>query len=271
MDELNKNQLILLALLVSFVTSIATSIATASLLEQAPPKVTQTIHRVIERTVETVTPDNSNQPSVVTENTVIVREEDAITEAIAELSPSLIRLQLSAEDTQQFERRGENEIDVFRGIGAVTGNGGDALIVSKKVAQESFSTYQATLADGTVGTAVVESRDTKKGVTRLRLLMPSGISLPKPVTLGESTNIKLGQTLLGLGGEEKTVVSIGIVSDVNRDESDTVRTVDASFISDVDGMPIVNLFGEIVGFSDAAGSSSFFSSDYITATDSTDA
>lgn len=55
-QDLNKSQLILLALLISFVTSIASAIATVSLMEQVPPPVTQTINRVIQNTIEKVVP-----------------------------------------------------------------------------------------------------------------------------------------------------------------------------------------------------------------------
>ena len=91
MEELNKTQIVLLTLLVSFVTSIATGIATVSLMEQAPEDVTRIINRVVERTVETVTPIQG--ASVITkERTVVIREEDAITETIAGAGKSLTRL-----------------------------------------------------------------------------------------------------------------------------------------------------------------------------------
>lgn len=53
--ELDKKQLVLLTLLITFVVSIATGIVTVSLMNQAPKSVPQTINNVIQRTIEKVT------------------------------------------------------------------------------------------------------------------------------------------------------------------------------------------------------------------------
>jgi len=53
--ELNKKQLILLTLLITFVVSIATGIVTVTLMQQMPKAATQTINNVIQRTIEKVT------------------------------------------------------------------------------------------------------------------------------------------------------------------------------------------------------------------------
>jgi len=60
MEQLNNQQIVLLVLLVSFVTSIATGIVTVTLMQQVPSGITQTINRVVEKTVETVVPGETN-------------------------------------------------------------------------------------------------------------------------------------------------------------------------------------------------------------------
>lgn len=54
-NELNKKQLVLLTLLITFVVSIGTGIVTVSLMKQMPQTVPQTINNVIQRTIEKVT------------------------------------------------------------------------------------------------------------------------------------------------------------------------------------------------------------------------
>ena len=48
---MNKQQLVLLVLLVSFVTALVTGIVAVTLLNQAPQPITQTVQRVIEKTI----------------------------------------------------------------------------------------------------------------------------------------------------------------------------------------------------------------------------
>lgn len=54
--DLNKSQLILLAVLLSFITSIATGITTVTLMQQAPASVTIPVTRIVRETVEKVVP-----------------------------------------------------------------------------------------------------------------------------------------------------------------------------------------------------------------------
>ena len=85
LEDLNKNQIVLLALLVSFVSSVATGIITTSLLSEAPVNVTQTINRVVERTIETVTPSS---PKELTLNA----EDKALLAAVSKANDTVVRI-----------------------------------------------------------------------------------------------------------------------------------------------------------------------------------
>jgi hypothetical protein len=76
--DLNKPQLILLMVLLSFVTSIATGITTVTLMQQAPPSFTEPVNRVIRQTVENI---QQVEGKTITQ-TIIVKEEDLIVDAI---------------------------------------------------------------------------------------------------------------------------------------------------------------------------------------------
>lgn len=89
-EDLNKHQLLLLTILVSFVTSIATGIVTVSLLQQAPSGITTTINQVVERTVEKVVPGDSK--TVVKEVPVIVTEEALVVKAIEGSKNSVMKI-----------------------------------------------------------------------------------------------------------------------------------------------------------------------------------
>lgn len=84
-EDLSKSQLLMLMLLVNFVTSIATGVLTVSLLDQAPANVTQTVNRIVDRTIETIatsTPLASIVLPPVTK-TVIQNSDDLLPNVIA--------------------------------------------------------------------------------------------------------------------------------------------------------------------------------------------
>lgn len=82
--ELNKKQLILLTLLITFVVSIATGIVTVSLMNQAPKSVPQTINNVIQRTIEKV---STVETPTKTENSNSTKNTGTITDSGEVLVP----------------------------------------------------------------------------------------------------------------------------------------------------------------------------------------
>src|ERR1700690_1093758 len=154
-EQLSKSQIVLLTLLVSFVTSIPTGIVTVSLMDQAPPAIAQTVSRVIERTVQTVAPSGQAASSAVTqEKTVVVKESDLISQAVAAVSPSIVHLYTNDADAP-----------AFLGLGVVVNASGT--IATDIGALGDSENAVAQLADGTHVRASVASRDSTTGIALL--------------------------------------------------------------------------------------------------------
>ncbi|MBL7045196.1 MAG: serine protease [Parcubacteria group bacterium] len=266
-EKLTKMQIVLLTLLVSFVTSIATGIVTVTLMDQAPPAITQTLNRVVERTVERVVPDESNQgASVITkETTVIVKEEDLITDSIAKNSKSIVRIKSVAP---------EGAVGSLVGIGVIVSRSG--LVVTDSSVLKGESEYIVETAGGDVFNASVIASDEESTLPIFLSIDTEGEEeiIFSPVALSSASSFKLGQTVLSLTGEQQTDVAIGIISgliteDVVVDESiqteatDTpedeptqetikVLSVIKTSIDEkevITGSPLIDMFGEVIGIS----------------------
>jgi hypothetical protein len=269
-EGLTKSQIILLTLLVSFVTSIATGIVTVTLLEQAPTEVTQTINRVVERTVERVVPDLSKvQGAAVTtkEITVVVKEDDLITDSIEKNQGTLTRI-IGVPDADPLAA------PTLRGLGIIVDPSGIAALP------------RSILAPGVNYAAVNPSGDT----VTIKLLNPEGGSIaliqlskkgdaPTNFTAANipgNLTLKLGQSVIALSGDTRSKVSIGIISSLDEVSVSGGSTASSSIafintnVSESDtmpGSPLLNIFGETIGIrtgKPTGGGSSFIPSAAIT-------
>ena len=248
MQDLNKNQLILLTLLVSFVTSIGTGIITTSLLQDAPANVTQVINRVVERTIEQVTPEivktNTTKPKETQTTTVVVKEEDQVIDAISKNERSIVRIKdTSAIDSNQFY-----------GIGLLLTKEG--LVVSSNRASSNPlsaapATFTATLPDGTTYPMTKVGSSDEEGLTFFKITKDQKQSVSASPAIISTGNVQLGQSAIAIEGEEKNTVSIGrIVSvDQNSQNAKEIRVIrtDISGVGKVYGAPALNLSGEVIG------------------------
>ncbi len=255
-EDLNKTQIILLVLLVSFVTSIATGIVTVSLLAQAPPGVTQTVNRIVERTVETVVPRDTGPTQVTTkETTVVVKEDDLITDAIA----------------ASLTKTGR----VFSGLSTSTPIVGLAaqispttlITVASIVGKEHLVALGATLEVFTVshtfseiGIAVLSRKSTTTPLTT-------------PFRVADVSGIKLGQTVTALVSVASERVAIGAVAaryaftNVS-EETVSVRALDTTIAATFSpGAPLINIFGDLVGVETSVAQTSPGNSTFIAASD----
>ena len=236
-EHLNKSQLILLTLLITFVTSIATGIVTVSLMQQAPPVVAQTINRIVERTVEKVVPAKEGQvaSAVVTrETTTVIKETDEIPKAVATVSPSVVRLYADIVDGP------------FIGLGVVTSKEG-VLITDTSAIGES-GTVSVALQDGRRVSAFVVARDADVGVATLTSATSTekGPILWTPVMSGGIP--KLGTTVISIAGSKSLRVGSGIV---NATPSGTPQIIETGIASEyiLPGSPVFDTDGIVLGVS----------------------
>ncbi len=213
MEGLNKTQLILLALLVSFVTSIATGIVTVTLMDQAPAGVTQTINRIVERTVEKVVP-SGNQSSI---KTVVIKNEDFIVEAVKRNSGGVVKVSAFAQNDKGEVTKGE-----ALGIGFAVS--ADGLIVLDSGIVSDDTSYAVTLSDGKTLKANTVSQDEKNGLAFVKAVPANDKEAVKlsPVELSDLSGdsaLKLGQTVVALAGKDGSDVYSGIISGFRKSAS----------------------------------------------------
>lgn len=277
MDGLNKQQLILLALFCSFITSIATGIVTVTLLDQAPRAVTQTINRVVERTIETVVAGETKIVNTLQE----IPAEARIVEAVQNVSSAFVRIiatedvgnsavsvggvksTLAASSTlvlDQFAVIGK----IFRSFGAnsfeasgfLVSDSGTVVTTSSFVLRTPVI-YTIVMPGGGIVTAKLRTSDIARGVAIFDIADASDGEggAGTPVRFG-SAPATLGQTIITFGYDgEASTVSIGFISALktgNASSSPIVKTSIASAASSA-GAPIITTNGELVGMFDDRG------------------
>jgi len=237
-ERLNKSQIVLLTLLVSFVTSIATGIVTVSLMEQAPPVIPQTINRVVERTVERVVPHETQTATVITtEKTVVVKETELISQAVARARPSMIRLHAAG---------AEGKLGDFAARGFVIADG----YVVAALKAETGAVYLVPVGEKHVEAKVVKS-DAASNLALLTLAESESAHAPA-AAIGTGSVI-LGQTVIAITGSTGLKVMNGIVTGAEEAKTETGELVQTSFetnMSDstlVAGSPILNTDGAVIG------------------------
>lgn len=257
-EQLTKVQIVLLTLLVSFVTSIATGIVTITLLDQAPPAITQTINRVVERTVERVVPGETQKASVITkETTVVVNEEDLLTKAIEKNTARIGKIY-----------RITDEGSVFVGIGAIVSKSGIVAVATDRSITVDGAKYSVKFSDGRSIPAVILQRSVDKPTALLELIFTEEDgNVPAGVEYGDINSLKLGQSILTLSGVSQLNVATGIIASLNETSSEVTTVGDDGNMStttisilksintninqnDIEkGGPLMNLFGDVVGIS----------------------
>jgi len=212
LEKLNKTQIVLLVLLVSFVTSIATGIVTVTLMDQAPPAITHTINRVVEHTVEKVVPAKSQGAATV--KTVIVKEESLVADAIQKNSGNIAEIFILKVPTSATVKTDENKelsLGEFVALGFMISK--DGMIVADSALISNNGSYAVKTSDGVVRKVSLLTQDEEKGVALLAMYKDTEnmVEFSAP-PLADSDSVKLGQSVISINKNKELAVSTGIVS-----------------------------------------------------------
>ncbi len=178
--------------------------------------------------------------------------EEAITKVVEKVSPSVVGI-----TTVKI-------LDLFliplplKGVGSgfVVHEGGYIATSNHVVA--NVDRVKVVLRDGSLVDARIIGRDPRRDFALLKLVKDVGL---KPLKLGDSDKLKVGQIVLAIGNplglKGPPTVTMGVISALNRTIKsptvvlENVIQTDAAINPGNSGGPLVNLKGEVVGISTA--------------------
>ena len=234
MKELNKSQLILLAVLLSFVTSIATGITTVTLMQQAPASFTVPVNRIIKQTIEKI----EQVEGKTTIQTVIVKEEDLVVDAIAKNKSAVFNV---SKETLDLEGK-TVEVSAGRGFAVST----DGIIVVDGTLIPDKGVYYLKNDSGKFKADFVSTD--KAGFSFLKIGAPldekNKIAFTVPL-FGDLEKMKMGQKILVLGSSISSFIFEG-----NKNIYINVTKSNA-------GGLVLNLDGEALGIALGSDTTSF--------------
>ena len=168
--DLNKPQLIMLALLLSFVTSIATGITTVTLMQQAPASVTVPINRIVKETVEKIVPGSTAGSSFQG----LSDDQKKLLEELKAIKPLTVSLFLKGETADK---------DTLLGTGLFLGNN-KVVIASLINLPKEDENY---VVKSILGEQKVSKVTQDKDFTTIELVENTVPTSPTPVTATDTT------------------------------------------------------------------------------------
>ncbi len=284
MEELTKTQFIFLVLLVSFVTSLLTGIVTATLVNQAPPLMTQTISKVIEKMAPQLK-ENVAAP--------VLSQQDLVVKAVKDASSAVVSVVATKDmpiieqyfvnpfgqdpffqqmvppellpniQVPQYRQKGMENKQVAAGTGFFVSEDG-LIVTNKHVIEDASAEYWIITNNGKKAKAKVLATDPVQDIAILKIDGATSANY-NFIPLGNSDQLSVGQTVIAIGnalGEFQNTVSVGVISGLHRSVvasgsasgeeilQEVIQT-DAAINPGNSGGPLLDLNGQAVGINTA--------------------
>ncbi len=199
-----------------------------------------------------------------------VREE-AIINTVENVFPSVVSVIVTKDvpvyervydpfGSPEYKQKGTEEQEVGGGTGFIVSEAG-LLLTNKHVVSDTEANYTVLTNQEEEYEAQVLARDPIQDLAVLEIKTDKKL---KPVKLGDSSGLEIGQTVIAIGnalGEFRNTVSVGVVSGLARTITatgpglvETLRDViqtDAAINRGNSGGPLLNLKGEVIGVNTA--------------------
>lgn len=195
-------------------------------------------------------------------NTTVTAEEEGISGVASKVSSSVVSILTQSERQSYF---GNTQAQQGAGTGIIVSS--DGYILTNKHVVEGSNTVSVVASDGTSYDNVrVVGTDPLNDIAFLKV---SGVNDLKVAELGDSSTLRIGQSVVAIGnalGQYQNTVTSGIVSGTGRsvtaanDDSTGAETLtdlvqtDAAINPGNSGGPLVNLAGQVIGINTAIAS-----------------
>jgi serine protease Do len=213
------------------------------------------------------------------EQRIVTSEESVITQVVEKSIPSVVTVSINktttSQDSIQFDPFSPNPFRTIPGqTQNINQNIGSGFIISK---DGLIITNKHVVADTEAGYQVLTNDKKKYDVTNIYRDPLNDLAIIKiaatgltPLTLGDSSNLKLGQLAIAIGtplGEFTNTVTSGIVSGIGRgitagspydnatERLDNVIQTDAAINPGNSGGPLINSSGQAIGVNTAVSES----------------
>jgi len=235
--------------------------------------------------VNLIKPTNPLEQKPPIENPVYISQEQAVIKAVQSASPAVVSIIITKDlpifekyyynpfqefeqffgqdfnlEIPQYRQKGIEKKEIGGGTGFIISS--DGLILSNKhVVEDEQADYTVLLNDGQQFSARVLAKDPIQDVAILKIESPKTVPVIK---LGDSDNLKIGQTVIAIGnvlGEFRNSVSVGVISGLGRtitasggsvsEVLEGIIQTDTAINAGNSGGPLLNISGEVIGMNTA--------------------
>ncbi len=163
--------------------------------------------------------------------------------------------QQTPKNDQQYEKQ-----EIASGSGFIITSDG-YIVTNKHVVSDSKAEYVVFLNDGSKYNAKIVAQDPMEDFALIKIETTN----LKPLALGDSSKLQLGQTVIAIGnalGEFQNTISVGVISGLNRSITASGGNIPAEKLNDLlqtdaainrgnSGGPLLSLDGKVIGMNTA--------------------